>query len=141
MKRRAHVLHNLLSGCVQRKDYHVLAKHLPEKHEYIISGLSSRIEISILKKPSVRLTNFQRELYQFYLDNISTKGEKAVNTKGRSVSGLFTDYQNLMRVWTHPKLLETHSLKREFAELLIEKVTFLFFIYRLPRISYASYNF
>ena len=70
----------------------------------------------------VRLTNFQRELYQFYLDNISTKGEKAVNTKGRSVSGLFTDYQNLMRVWTHPKLLETHSLKREFAELLIEKV-------------------
>ena len=72
----------------------------------------------------VRLTNFQRELYQFYLDNISTKGEKAVNTKGRSVSGLFTDYQNLMRVWTHPKLLETHSLKREFAELLIEKVRF-----------------
>ena len=38
MKRRAHVLHNLLSGCVQRKDYHVLAQHLPEKHEYIISG-------------------------------------------------------------------------------------------------------
>ena len=38
MKRRAHVLHNLLSGCVQRKDYQVLAKHLPEKHEYIISG-------------------------------------------------------------------------------------------------------
>ena len=87
------------------------------------------------------MTNFQRELYQFYLDNISTKGEKAVNTKGRSVSGLFTDYQNLMRVWTHPKLLETHSLKREFAELLIEKVTFLFFIYKLQRISYAAYNF
>ena len=38
MKRRAHVLHNLLAGCVQRKDYHVLAQHLPEKHEYIISG-------------------------------------------------------------------------------------------------------
>ena len=72
------------------------------------------------------MTNFQRELYQFYLDNISTKGEKAVNTKGRSVSGLFTDYQNLMRVWTHPKLLETHSLKREFAELLIEKVKQVF---------------
>jgi transcriptional regulator ATRX len=49
MKRRAHVLHNLLSGCVQRKDYHVLAKHLPEKHEYIIS---------------VRLTSFQQELYK-----------------------------------------------------------------------------
>ena len=80
------------------------------------------------------MTNFQRELYQFYLDNISTKGEKAVNTKGRSVSGLFTDYQNLMRVWTHPKLLETHSLKREFAELLIEKVTFCHFNFRLdPR--------
>ena len=43
MKRRAHVLHNLLSGCVQRKDYHVLAKHLPEKHEYIISGTFSSV--------------------------------------------------------------------------------------------------
>ena len=45
MKRRAHVLHNLLSGCVQRKDYHVLAKHLPEKHEYIISGESVPLEL------------------------------------------------------------------------------------------------
>lgn len=43
-----------------------------------------------------------------------------MNAKGRAVSGLFADYQNLMRVWTHPKLLETHSLKREFADLLIE---------------------
>ena len=25
-----------------------------------------------------------------------------------------------MRVWTHPKLLETHSLKREFADLFVE---------------------
>ena len=58
---------------------------------------------------------------QFYLDNISNKGEKEVNAKGRAVSGLFADYQNLMRVWTHPKLLETHSLKREFADLLIER--------------------
>jgi len=105
MKRRAHVLHNLLSGCVQRKDYHVLAKHLPEKHEYIIS---------------VRLTSFQQELYKFYLDNVSSKGEKIENQHGRGVSGLFADYQNLMRVWTHPKLLETHSLKREFADLFVE---------------------
>jgi hypothetical protein len=57
---------------------------------------------------------------KFYLDNVSNKGEKEVNAKGRAVSGLFGDYQNLMRVWTHPKLLETHSLKREFADLLIE---------------------
>ena len=71
---------------------------------------------------TVRLTPFQRELYSYYLDNISTKGEKDINARGRAVSGLFTDYQNLMRVWTHPKLLATHSLKREFAELLIEKV-------------------
>lgn len=105
MKRRAHVLHNLLSGCVQRKDYQVLAKHLPDKHEYIIS---------------VRLTAFQQELYKFYLDNVSNRGEKEVDHRGRGVSGLFADYQNLMRVWTHPKLLETHSLKREFADLFVE---------------------
>ena len=123
MKRRAHVLHNLLSGCVQRKDYHVLAKHLPEKHEYIISG-TIKIHYTEQNLNSVRLTPFQRELYQYYLDNISTKGEKDTNARGKVVSGLFTDYQNLMRVWTHPKLLETHSLKREFAELLIEKVPY-----------------
>ena len=72
---------------------------------------------------SVRLTDFQRDLYRYYLDNISTKGEKDEDgSKSKAVTGLFTDYQNLMRVWTHPKLLETHSIKREFADLLIEKV-------------------
>ena len=67
------------------------------------------------------MTKFQRDLYKFYLENVSNKGEKEVNAKGRAVSGLFGDYQNLMRVWTHPKLLETHSLKREFADLLIDR--------------------
>ena len=49
MKRRAHVLHYLLSGCVQRKDYHVLAKHLPEKHEFIISGKFWLLKKNIFK--------------------------------------------------------------------------------------------
>lgn len=36
MKQRSHVLHKLLDGCVQRKDYQVLAPYLPPKHEYVV---------------------------------------------------------------------------------------------------------
>lgn len=37
MKKRAHVLHEMLAGCIQRRDYSALTKFLPPKHEYIIS--------------------------------------------------------------------------------------------------------
>ena len=60
MKARAHVLHETLAGCVQRRDYSALTKFLPPKQEYVIS---------------VRLTDIQAEIYQKYLDN---SGEEIV---------------------------------------------------------------
>lgn len=49
MKRRSHILHKLLDGCVQRRDYSVLAPFLPPKHEYVLS---------------IRLTPLQTQLYK-----------------------------------------------------------------------------
>ena len=33
-------------------------------------------------------------------------------TVGSRDTGLFSDYQNLMRVWTHPRLLQLHTIKK-----------------------------
>lgn len=49
MKRRSHVLHNLLDGCVHRADMSILQPLLMPKEEYVIY---------------VRLTNFQTKLYK-----------------------------------------------------------------------------
>ncbi|XP_066952391.1 transcriptional regulator ATRX-like isoform X3 [Macrobrachium rosenbergii] len=85
MKRRAHILHNLLEGCVQRFDYTVLKPFLPPKFEYVIS---------------IQLSEIQVKLYRYYLENLAQGGPK------RQGSGLFVDYGALSRVWTHPKVLE-----------------------------------
>lgn len=45
MKKRAHVLHDLLGGCVQRRDYSALVSFLPPKHEYIIAVRLSSIQV------------------------------------------------------------------------------------------------
>ncbi|XP_054754849.2 transcriptional regulator ATRX-like isoform X1 [Lytechinus pictus] len=95
MKRRAHVLHNLLSGCVQRKDYTALTKFLPPKHEFVIN---------------VRLSEVQIKLYEHYLNTLS--GRKDDGTKTQCTS-LFADYQSLMNVWTHPRLLQLATQRED----------------------------
>ncbi|KAL2728609.1 transcriptional regulator ATRX-like [Vespula squamosa] len=91
MKKRAHVLHKLLQGSIQRFDYSVLTPFLPPKQEYVIF---------------VRLTDVQIKMYQYYLDNLS-----------RHLSGirgtLFPDFQALQRIWTHPIVLRLNSEKVE----------------------------
>ncbi|XP_040190334.1 transcriptional regulator ATRX [Rana temporaria] len=56
MKKRAHILYEMLAGCVQRRDYTALTKFLPPKYEYVLS---------------VRLSPIQCKLYRYYLDNIT----------------------------------------------------------------------
>ncbi|XP_071500793.1 uncharacterized protein [Diadema antillarum] len=97
MKRRAHVLHNLLSGCVQRKDYSALTKFLPPKHEFVVS---------------IRLTPVQIKLYEHYLNNLSGRKEDGSKTQTTS---LFADYQVLMNVWTHPRLLQLATAREDRA--------------------------
>ncbi|XP_068081267.1 transcriptional regulator ATRX homolog isoform X2 [Anabrus simplex] len=87
MKRRAHVLHKMLEGCVQRFDYSVLRPLLPPKQEYVIS---------------IRLTDLQIKLYWLYL-KVRTGGQNFAGTQGAQ---LFTDFQALQKVWTHPLTLK-----------------------------------
>ncbi|XP_046395134.1 transcriptional regulator ATRX homolog isoform X2 [Ischnura elegans] len=89
MKRRAHVLHKMLEGCVQRQDYSVLTPFLPPKYEYVIA---------------IQLTELQIKLYVHYLENFASK-------KGGAT--LFLDYQNLQRIWTHPRLLKIKAENEE----------------------------
>ncbi|KAJ8297889.1 hypothetical protein KUTeg_024420 [Tegillarca granosa] len=106
MKRRAHILHEKLAGCVQRKDYSALTKFLPKKHEYVIS---------------VRLSKVQMELYARYLNMTIGDSIKVSNKGGR----LFQDYQNLMRIWTHPWVLKMDEVIKERRALFEEDDEFI----------------
>ncbi|XP_015786465.1 transcriptional regulator ATRX homolog, partial [Tetranychus urticae] len=91
MKKRVHVLHKLLDGCVQRFDYSVLKPYLQPKLEFIVS---------------IKLTEKQIELYRYYLDNMSA----------REGSALLADFANLRLIWNHPALLYSAHTKRREAE-------------------------
>ncbi|XP_046748498.1 transcriptional regulator ATRX-like [Diprion similis] len=91
MKKRAHVLHKMLEGSVQRFDYSVLTPFLPPKQEYVIT---------------VRLADIQIKLYEYYLENFSRK-------KVGAGTSLFADFQSLQRIWTHPIVLRMNAEKVE----------------------------
>ena len=56
----------------------------------------------------VRLSEIQVKLYEKYLELNSLTEEG--DLKGVS---LFSDYQTLMRVWTHPWVLKLEALRQE----------------------------
>ncbi|XP_076847145.1 ATRX chromatin remodeler, like isoform X2 [Brachyhypopomus gauderio] len=89
MKKRVHVLHELLAGCVQRRDYSALTPFLPPKREYVLS---------------IRMTSLQCQLYRHYLHNYT--GE------GYGVNRLFQDFQILSLIWTHPWCLQLADLNK-----------------------------
>nr|CAD7400342.1 unnamed protein product [Timema cristinae] len=95
MKRRAHVLHKMLEGSVQRFDYAVLTPFLPPKQEYVIF---------------IRLTDVQIKIYRHYLDFYSQCSDEASKSKG---ARLFSDFQNLQRIWTHPRVMMLNAEKNE----------------------------
>ena len=87
MKQRAHVLHALVSGCVQRKDYRVLADTLPPKQEYVIS---------------FRLSPVQDKLYRHFLSK---------DNGCHGAKDLFSTYSNLAKVWNHPWILRLSEIR------------------------------
>ncbi|KAI4469005.1 rad54-like [Holotrichia oblita] len=86
MRKRSHVLHKLLDGVVQRRDYSVLAPFLPPKHEYVLF---------------VSLTELQIKLYRHYMREKS--GQQ--NNSGKGKSFLFVDFNEFQRICTHPRVL------------------------------------
>ncbi|XP_019719517.1 transcriptional regulator ATRX-like [Hippocampus comes] len=98
MKRRAHVLHAMLSGCVQRKDYSELTEFLPPKYEYVVA---------------VRVSPLQYKLYNHYLQHVSGLGNVIGTAKMKIGANLFKDFQVLSRVWTHPWCLQLSYKAKE----------------------------
>ncbi|CAH1777536.1 unnamed protein product [Owenia fusiformis] len=105
MKKRAHILHEMLDGCVQRKDYSALVKYLPPKLEYVVS---------------IRLSPVQIKMYRQYLDmNVDPTQDKVKGAR------LFADYQQLMRIWTHPYVLKLHEVREENKRQFDDEDSFL----------------
>uniref|UniRef100_A0A672FVA5 DNA helicase n=1 Tax=Salarias fasciatus TaxID=181472 RepID=A0A672FVA5_SALFA len=98
MKKRAHILYEMLAGCVQRKDYTALTKFLPPKHEYVLS---------------IRVTPIQCLLYRYYLEHFTGVGNAMEGGRGRSGTKLFQDFQVLSRIWTHPWCLQLDYISKE----------------------------
>ncbi|XP_058297311.1 transcriptional regulator ATRX [Hylobates moloch] len=98
MKKRAHILYEMLAGCVQRKDYTALTKFLPPKHEYVLA---------------VRMTSIQCKLYQYYLDHLTGVGNNSEGGRGKAGAKLFQDFQMLSRIWTHPWCLQLDYISKE----------------------------
>ena len=60
------------------------------------------------------MSDLQIKMYQYYLDHCTKGGPNATMSMGRGKgSGLFADFQELGRVWTHPKALHISQIRRE----------------------------
>ncbi|GAB0087485.1 uncharacterized protein DMENIID0001_017940 [Sergentomyia squamirostris] len=95
MRYRAHVLHSLLLGFVQRRSHVVLQCSLPQKEEYVLL---------------VRMTKFQRELYEVFMNDV-------VRTK--AVPNPLKAFAVCCKIWNHPDVLYNFLKKRE-ADLDLE---------------------
>ncbi|UYV60125.1 ATRX [Cordylochernes scorpioides] len=96
MKKRAHILHSLLEGCVQRCDYSALRSFLPPKYEYVIS---------------IRLSETQIRMYRYFLDNFSRGGRKD-SQGGTAGTALFWDFNVLRQIWNHPYTFHINEMKK-----------------------------
>ena len=105
----------ILFSSIQRRDYSALVKFLPPKYEYVIS---------------VRLSPLQIKLYEKYLE---LHRNNPNNLRGAS---LFSDYQALMRIWTHPWVLKMDEIRQE------KKVCMIFlFVYIVRSLCSLSFSY
>ncbi|KAK3909812.1 Helicase ARIP4 [Frankliniella fusca] len=92
MRYRAHVLHSLLEGFVQRRSHSVLTNALPQKSEYVLL---------------IRMTPFQRKLYDTFMNEV-------VRTK--AVPNPLKAFAVCCKIWNHPDVLYQFLKKREGGE-------------------------
>lgn len=96
MRYRAHVLHSLLLGFVQRRSHVVLQNSLPPKEEFVLM---------------VRMTAFQRRVYEVFMNEV-------VRTK--AVPNPLKAFAVCCKIWNHPDVLYNFLKKRE-ADLDLEE--------------------
>lgn len=92
MRYRAHVLHALLEGFVQRRSHSVLQISLPRKEEYILL---------------VRMTPHQRKLYDVFMNQV---------VKTRAVPNPLKAFAVCCKIWNHPDILYHFLRKRQANE-------------------------
>ncbi|XP_030764140.1 uncharacterized protein LOC115888533 [Sitophilus oryzae] len=88
MRYRAHVLHSLLVGFVQRRSHTVLQTVLPQKEEYVLL---------------VRMTPFQRKLYETFMNEVVRK---------QTVPNPLKAFAVCCKIWNHPDVLYNFLVKR-----------------------------
>ena len=89
MRYRAHVLHSLLKGFVQRRSQAVLQKSLPEKTEFVML---------------FRMTEFQRKLYTVFMNEV---------VRSKKVPNPLKAFSVCCKIWNHPDVLYNFLKKRE----------------------------
>uniref|UniRef100_A0A0R3SFJ4 Helicase C-terminal domain-containing protein n=1 Tax=Hymenolepis diminuta TaxID=6216 RepID=A0A0R3SFJ4_HYMDI len=88
MQGRAHVLHGLLSGFVQRRSHAVLKASLPPKQEVVLM---------------VRMSPLQRRLYTALMNYISTTSNSYGS--GLPTANTLQTYALCCKIWNHPDIL------------------------------------
>ena len=91
MRYRAHVLHSLLEGFVQRRGHDVFLSTLPKKFEYIIL---------------LKLSSIQRELYLSFMEAIGATNQNERSNPLRS-------FAICCKLWNHPDVLHRFYLNKE----------------------------
>lgn len=92
MRYRAHVLHSLLVGFVQRRSHTVLQTALPQKEEYVLL---------------VRMTPFQRKLYETFMNEV---------VRSQTVPNPLKAFAVCCKIWNHPDVLYYFLKKRAGGE-------------------------
>ncbi|KAJ8930095.1 hypothetical protein NQ314_017140 [Rhamnusium bicolor] len=88
MRYRAHVLHSLLLGFVQRRSHAVLQTALPQKEEYVLL---------------VRMKPFQRTLYETFMNEV---------VRTQAVPNPLKAFAVCCKIWNHPDVLYNFLKKR-----------------------------
>ncbi|KAI8429286.1 hypothetical protein MSG28_007787 [Choristoneura fumiferana] len=96
MRYRAHVLHSLLVGFVQRRSHAVLQSTLPQKEEYVLL---------------VRMTPLQRKLYDRFMNEV---------VRSTSVPNPLKAFAICCKIWNHPDVLYNFLRKRSEVNAAIE---------------------
>ncbi|XP_041975936.1 uncharacterized protein LOC121730827 [Aricia agestis] len=97
MRYRAHVLHSLLVGFVQRRSHAVLQSTLPQKEEYVLL---------------VRMTPLQRQLYNRFMNEV---------VRAANVPNPLKAFAICCKIWNHPDVLYKFLKKRSEANAAIEE--------------------
>lgn len=102
MRYRAHVLHSLLVGFVQRRSHKVLQTTLPQKEEYVLL---------------LRMSPFQRKLYNTFMNEV---------VRIQSVPNPLKAFAVCCKIWNHPDVLYNFLKKRaggEAVDIDLEEVS------------------